>query len=86
MSPPMSQCKSCDASIVWAVHTATGSLAPIDVEPTDGGNIILTTDELGVTRYRVLTKLEAETYKGGDAHLNHFVTCPDATSHRRAQT
>lgn len=81
----MSQCRSCDASIVWAVHTATGSLAPIDKEPTEGGNIILTTDEMGVIRYHIFTKLEAETHTD-PAHRSHFATCPDATSHRRVQT
>ena len=82
----MSQCKSCNALIVWAVHTTTGSVAPIDVDPTEGGNVILTTDEIGVTRYRVFTKLEAETHTdpAHRSHRSHFATCPDATSHRGA--
>ncbi len=78
----MSQCKSCDAPIVWAVHVTTGSTTPIDEEPTEGGNVILTADEVGI-RYRLFSKLEAETYQGGDAHTNHYATCPDATTHRK---
>ena len=75
----MSRCKSCDAPIIWAVHVTTGSTAPIDQEPTEGGNIILTTDELG-TRYRLSTD---QALEAGDAHTSHFAECPDATTHRR---
>ena len=80
----MSQCKSCDAPIVWAVHTTTGSVAPIDKEPTEGGNVVLTADEIGVTRYRVLTKPAEDTFTEAETfHTSHFATCPNATTHRR---
>ncbi len=77
----MSQCRSCDAPIVWAVHVTTGSLAPIDEEPTEGGNVVLTDDAMGI-RYRVL----GEPADEAELHTNHFATCPDATTHRRQTT
>lgn len=83
----MSECKSCDAPIVWAVHATTGSFAPIDKEPTEGGNVALKTDEMGVTRYRVLTKPAEETFTEVETfHTSHFATCPDSAAHRRHKT
>ncbi len=83
----LGRCKSCDASIIWAVHAGTGRSAPIDAEPSDGGNIMLRTapgdrHHDGAIVYTLMTKEAAETYHGGDAHRNHFATCPDAASHR----
>ncbi len=75
-------CKSCEAPIIWAVHAGTGKPAPIDAVPADGGNIMLRKaagpDGRARIIYTLLTPEAAETYNGGDAHLNHFATCPDA--------
>ena len=81
----MSQCRSCGDEIIWAVHVGTERRAPIDAEPSEGGNIMFTMRPDAPGRrfeYRVFSKLESETYQGDDAHLSHFVTCPHAKEHR----
>ncbi len=83
----MSLCTSCKAEIIWAVSAATGTVAPIDAAPSDGGNIHLREapgTQIGdkVIVYTVMTKEAAGQYQGADAHRNHFATCPDAASHR----
>lgn len=74
----MSICRDCKAAIIWAEHAGTGRRAPINAEPEEGGNILL----LGAG-YIIITAEQAEAYKGGDAHISHFATCPAAAERRR---
>ena len=77
------RCRSCRRNIIWAVHSGTGKAAPIDAEASEGGNIMLITPGPNDTKttYIVLSPEAAQGYQGGDAHLNHFVTCPHAKDH-----
>ncbi len=68
----MSNCRSCNAPIVWATHEHTGKAAPIDAEPDDTGNIVMENGE-----YRLIP-VEDQDAHTGRLHLNHFATCPDA--------
>lgn len=68
----MSECRSCDAPVIWAVHIGTGKVAPIDVDPVEGGNVMLMVDE-DVTRYRIIKPED----QADERHTNHFATCPD---------
>lgn len=67
----MSQCKSCQAQIVF-VKTPKGRHMPCDVELADwpGGTVV---DTMG----NVLTD-------GGRGYRPHWATCPDAKKHRRS--
>ena len=85
----MSACGSCGAPIRWA-RTEKGKSMPLDVSPNPRGNIVLRRIA-GQTVAHVLSKIE----KDGDPmlgtppveretrYLSHYVTCPDAKSHRR---
>ena len=70
-------CKKCGAEILWANHVGTGKPAPIDWEPTEGGNVLINRDGT----YRILSKLEY----AAELHTNHFATCPDADALRHRQ-
>jgi len=71
-------CKSCGALIVWATSD-TGKAMPVDVEPSEGGTIVLHgTDPNPI--FRVLRK--GEKY-AGMLYRSHFSTCPNAARHRR---
>lgn len=47
-------------------------MAPIDVDPVEGGNVMLMVDE-DVTRYRIIKPED----QADERHTNHFATCPD---------
>jgi hypothetical protein len=68
------RCRSCSAEIYWLAHIKSRKLAPIDVEPVLGGNVVvaLDTGEYSLKR----TNAEAKGY------VNHFATCPNAEQHR----
>jgi len=70
----MSVCKSCGANIWWA-KTLAGTAMPLDAEPSPEGTVIVV---LGISR--VLGKGEVTDHT---RYVPHFITCPNAASHRR---
>jgi hypothetical protein len=68
-------CKACHAPIWYPRHATTGRRAPVDVFPSDHGNI------------RVDFAHETYTLSkpGPGRHLNHYVTCPYATKFKAPQ-
>jgi hypothetical protein len=76
----MARCASCGATIEWRRNVKTNKLAPIDVEPNPGGNVVLDADG----RYRVLTRAElTRPPRADEVRLaGHFWTCPSAAKHR----
>lgn len=75
---PTATCGSCGADIIWAESTSTGRTAPIDADPHPDGNILLRGDGT----YTVIPTPEQKEAIVVPLHLNHFVTCPNADSHR----
>lgn len=73
---PVTQCRSCKAPIVWAVHQETGRKAPIDAWPSFGGDIVLDGAE---ARWKVATALDAPGFR----YRSHFATCGQADAWRR---
>lgn len=75
-------CRSCHARIVWARTAFTGAVMPINMEPVDDGNIIVTENGGGRLIATVLPpgdpRITEET-----TYVTHFATCPDATGWRR---
>lgn len=69
----MSQCKSCEAPIIWAM-TEKGRRIPLDEEPVRDG-----------IRFRVGHGNVASRVGEGDqsGHRAHFATCPNANDHRK---
>lgn len=69
----MSTCKTCGAYIEWA-KTREGKAIPIDPELRLGGNIAFDNDGTAT----VVTPDASVT-----RHVSHFVTCPNASAHRK---
>lgn len=67
------RCTQCGTTILWR-RTDNGRRIPIDPEPSERGNVILS----GPVRAFVLTKLELDQAHRAGAVLfvAHFATCP----------
>ncbi|WP_435070432.1 hypothetical protein [Amycolatopsis thermoflava] len=77
-------CRSCPATIVWAV-SSNGENIPVDYNADPAkGNVLLQLDR-GQLVAGVLTgpKLAAARAAGAELRTAHFATCPNAASHRR---
>jgi hypothetical protein len=72
-APQWSTCRSCGASVLWAV-TKRGKRIPIDAIPNPDGNLFLVD---GVA-HPVLS-----AGKGLEKFTTHFATCPHAKRWRR---
>lgn len=79
-------CRSCGAEVVWGTNVSTGSAMPIDVEPSDIGNVSRY-DELRGPQFVVLPPRKASAMRacGQQLFLSHFATCPHADSWRRGK-
>jgi hypothetical protein len=85
---PTGTCRSCAAPIVWTLTTKNRRM-PLDPEPVNDGNVVVTG--------RILAGRDRDTptilvlRPGEDEHLDadrlryvsHFSSCPDAQKHRR---
>lgn len=70
-------CRSCGATIIWT-RTEAGKRMPIDVEPVDGGNLILKRGH-GGQYWAIVAADDIEPTR----YVSHFATCPHADQHRR---
>lgn len=79
MSPFHGSCKSCNRPVIWC-RTANAKKMPVDPDPAPNGNVEVT-EVNGI----YLATVHAQRPFGLDAplHLSHFVTCPNADSHRK---
>ena len=79
--PTQGICKFCNRPVYWAYHkkgTQWGTLGtpmPVDVEPVDGGNVILTANK-DHAFYRVL-KIGETPKEGEKRRVSHLATCPE---------
>ena len=79
-------CRSCKSPVLWVV-TSAGESMPLDPDPVDGGNIILT----GRTRRTKRGGMAPEVKYAADGalfvtdpvYVSHFATCPQADEHRK---
>jgi hypothetical protein len=74
-----SRCRDCNAEIIWAI-TTNDKLMPVDVEPTDNGNVELA----GRGRTPRATIHAQPPIIPIGLRLSHFVTCPNAEARRRS--
>jgi len=74
----MSTCRSCGATIVWAI-TDSGKRMPVDAEPDPAGNLSIWESGEG---WRVTVVPEEWD---GLRYRPHFATCPDSESWRRGR-
>ncbi len=73
------KCRSCDAWIAWA-KTTSGKATPVDLDPVEDGNLLITHDDLNGYKAFVLGPLDVPI--AGDRYVTHFSSCPSAASHR----
>lgn len=68
-------CEKCGAKIMMAKHVRTRNQAPIEVQPSDDGNILVTGES-----YEIVPVAEREKVKlrGFVLRKNHFATCTHA--------
>lgn len=78
-------CTTCDDPILFAT-TTDGESMPVDAEPHERGNVLLTRQggklKAGVLGPGKAAGARAAGYK---LHRSHFATCPHANVHRRAR-
>lgn len=72
----MSECRSCDADVIWAV-TTNGTPMLVNREKVAGGNVELE-PRPGPPVARVV-----KPQPGVERYVSHFTTCPRAAEHRR---
>lgn len=85
----VSRCRWCRADVIWLKHPGTGKLAPIDLHPAPGGNIVV---NRAAGTYTVVvpndlalfdvTKTDVDAQP--NLHFNHWVTCTSPTARRLA--
>lgn len=80
---PTAACRSCSAVIIWA-RTAAGSRMPVDLEPAEGGTVLLSGSRVRPTATVVSPgQAAAAAAAGQELRKSHFATCPRADRHRR---
>lgn len=65
----ISQCRSCDAPVMWC-GTRRGKKMPVDARPDPDGDLGI--DKNGIAGHGI----------AGPKYTSHFATCPDASEHR----
>jgi len=75
-------CRRCTAQIIMVRHHKTDKPAPIEVQPTADGNILVTGD-----LYEIVPKAERAGLirRGFVLRKNHFATCPYAREFSRTK-
>jgi hypothetical protein len=78
---PTEKCRSCGATIVWAINQNTSRPMPVNASPAAGGNLLL-------VRAVGSSRIVAKTIPAGlakdrtDLHTSHFSDCPQADDWR----
>jgi hypothetical protein len=70
------ECRGCGARIMWAALAGFAKPQPINIEPVEGGNVVLERDE-GHLQGRLVAR-----DAGVIRHTSHFDTCPQAQRFR----
>lgn len=79
--PEAKPCGSCGEPVYWLRNDNTNKPAPIEVKPSDAGNIVISSISYHIVP---LSLRQQARDKGLSLHLNHFVTCPQAKVWKKA--
>lgn len=83
----MERCDFCRQRIIWTVTSATGSSMPVDAEPADNGNVLLSSESHSSGRplSGVLGPAQAAGARaaGQQLRLHHRLSCPYAAQWSR---
>lgn len=80
----MSECSSCHAEILWAIVEKSGKRIPLDPEPTFLGNLAIIDPNASTINVEYVMA-GGGLFEERPLYVSHFVTCPHADQHRRAQ-
>jgi hypothetical protein len=79
----MSQCRSCNAEILWCITDKNGAKMPLDLEANREGYWVKV--ELKPNGDKIVHRLNREE-QGTDTrtrYTSHFETCPNASQHSK---
>lgn len=78
-------CEACGKPLIGAAHVKTGSIAPIEQEPSEGAHILMFVKD-GVVSYTMLPAVIREhlEFVGVPLRMSHFATCPHADRFRKS--
>ena len=82
---PDPTCRGCRAPITWAVTQAKGRRIPLNLEPADDGNLLMTgaiDAKTGAPIVRAIARDEVVA-PARARYLSHFATCPTARTFRK---
>jgi hypothetical protein len=77
----MSNCRSCNAPIVWGV-TVKGARIPLDAEPSDKGTFRLAPMPYGKDQHALFVAA-ADRPNVDRLYLSHHATCPQGKNWKR---
>lgn len=85
---PDGQCRSCHRPIRWAITSTTGVRMPLDPDAVATGNLVVVAwldRVLGAEVSTPVVAVNAANVSPLTAYryVSHFVTCPQAATHRR---
>jgi hypothetical protein len=90
-APDFARCRSCGAEVLW-VLTGNGKRMPVDVQPSEKGNLFVFTPP-GIHAALVAESTSSMSARAEYARkddrprfVSHFATCPNAPQHRKART
>jgi copper chaperone CopZ len=78
-------CDGCGKKLIGAL-TKNGSVAPIELEPDERGNVILQTNTTDRQVHAITLGFDSAgkvAEAGAELRLNHFSTCPERTRFMR---
>lgn len=77
-------CKACGEPLIGG-QTMAGKVAPIEIKPSENGNVMLKTTPSGLVEATTLGGLILDAARNDTSvtlHMNHFATCPQADRFR----
>ncbi|MFJ8844311.1 hypothetical protein ACIRFF_15565 [Streptomyces cyaneofuscatus] len=78
MKPPrhlLAYCRRCRAEIVWCLTSANGRRQPVDFEPTEEGNVAVSSGADGILYVRTVTAARPDIKPGEWQAMPHHATC-----------
>lgn len=84
-SSQLGNCRSCNASVRWAVMRESGKSIPLDLAPRPEGNVVFPE---GFDAPAITVQQAAKagiSVDGLPVFATHFVLCPNAATHRKTR-
>lgn len=81
MEPKISNCRGCDAPIIWTI-TENGKRMPLDADPTEDGKFVIADPPEGESNPLGVWFTKAQQYGvgGAERHKAHWATCPKSVN------